>query len=257
MAERGMDNFLHASGIWARASGGSTWSHPGIDCFASTVPRRAFNQAIISATAPPSDEDLRDAISRFDGIGLRYRVRLRDVIDKPLQARLEALGLVRRGGLPAMALGGGALPEWPGNALAIEPVNGAARLKDHVAVVADAFGWEAPQLAEVFRPALVNEPAWYGWVGYEDGQPVAASQLVRHNSTGGIYYVAVLGSHRRKGYGEAITRAAVDAAFSLGCDLVTLTASPDGYPVYRRLGFRDAGRHVGYTPPEDDGPPPP
>jgi ribosomal protein S18 acetylase RimI-like enzyme len=244
-----MENFIVASGAWSRASGGTTWDYPGIHCFASTVPRRAFNQAII--TGPASDNDLRHAIQRFDETGLRYRVRMRDTIDLDLKPRLECNGLVYRGGLPAMAFDGD-LPQDRPTTLAVEEVRDARRLGHHVAVVADAFEWEAEQLGQVFRPRLLDEPGWYGWVGYDNGEPVAASQLVTHNGTGGLYYVAVTGTHRRKGYGEAITRVAIEAARSRGCSLVTLTASSHGYPVYERLGFRDAGTHVGYTTPDAD-----
>ena len=125
-------------------------------------------------------------------------------------------------------------------------------LADNIVLVAEAFEWEPAQLAQVFRPALVEEPGWFGFVGYEGDTPVAAAQLVAHNGTGGLYYIAVHSAHRRKGYGEAITRVAVDTARAQGCDLVILTASTDGYPVYKRLGFRDVGKHVGYTTPEED-----
>ena len=198
-----------------------------------------------------SDGDLRDAIARLDATGLRYRVQLRDVIDDALRPRLEALGLVHRGDIPAMVFDRD-LPAKRPNALRIERVNDAKHLDSNVVVVADAFGWEAEQLGDVFRPALLDEPGWYGWVGYEDSAPVAASQLVTHNRTGGIYYVAVLGTHRRKGYGEAITRVAIETGRAAGCDVITLNASPDGYPIYKRLGFRDAGKHIGYAPPDEE-----
>lgn len=250
-AERGLENFVYASGIWARASGGTGWSYPGLDCFESTVARRAFNQAILATDASVTRDDLQDAIARFDKIGLRYRVRVREAGDNAVRARLEELGIVRRGGIPAMVFDG-TLPEAPPNTLSIKEVTRPETLLDHVAVVAQAFEWEAEQLGEVFRPALLDEPSWFGWVGYDNGAPVAASQLVTHESTGGLYYVAVLDSHRRKGYGEAITRVAIRAAHSQECNLVTLNASTHGYPVYKRLGFRDAGMHIGYTPPDED-----
>ena len=66
LAERGLKNHIVASGIWARASGGATWSYPGLDCFITTVPRRGFNQAIFDTNAPPSDGDLQEAMARFD-----------------------------------------------------------------------------------------------------------------------------------------------------------------------------------------------
>jgi ribosomal protein S18 acetylase RimI-like enzyme len=57
----------------------------------------------------------------------------------------------------------------------------------------------------------------------------------------GIHYVATDAGHRRRGLAtrmldEALARAAAD-----GLRTATLQASPDGRPVYRRMGFREVG----------------
>jgi ribosomal protein S18 acetylase RimI-like enzyme len=249
LAERGLENFIVASGIWARASGGSAWDYPGISCFLSTVPRRAFNQVILSTSGVIGVGDLSDAIGHMVGSGLKYRVRFLDSSDHMLRPRLESLGLVSAGRLPAMVFDGD-VPEGKSTGPRVERVTDARGLRDHVEVVAEAFEWEPDQLGQVFRHPIVTEPSWTGWTGYENGTPVAAVQLVTHAGTGGIYYVAVAAEHRRKGYGEAITLVAMRAAAERGAKVLTLTASEYGYPVYKRLGFRDAGYHVGYIPPE-------
>jgi ribosomal protein S18 acetylase RimI-like enzyme len=211
------------------------------------VPRRAFNQILIESQGVVGKADLRNAVEHFDSGGVRYRARIRDVAEERLGPRLAREGLVRVGGLPAMVFDG-SLPEERPTSLRIEGVTDDSQFADFVGVVAKAFEWEAEQLARVFTPRLLNEEGWYGWTGYENGKPVAASQLVVHSATGGLYYVAVDNAHRRKGYGEAITRIAIEAAWAAGCDLATLSASQFGYPVYKRMGFRDAGQHIGYIP---------
>jgi ribosomal protein S18 acetylase RimI-like enzyme len=246
-AERGFENFVHASGVWARASGGTEWFYPGLSCFASTVQRRAFNQVLVATPGTFSDPDLADALARFGADGLRLRVRVRDVADDQLRPRFEGAGLVSQGTLPAMVFDG-ELPPGRNTGLEVARVASKRELEAHTFVVAEAFEWDPAELGQVFRTPILHEPSWLGWVGYDSGEPVAASQLVAVDGTGGIYYVAVLGTHRRKGYGEAITRVAIEAAYERGCDLVTLNASQYGYPVYKRMGFRDAGRHAGYIP---------
>ena len=248
LGERGMENLIYASGVWARASGGTTWSYPGLECFAVTAPRRGFNQAIITS-ASVRNEDIRDAIARYRGLGLRCRFRMRDVLDAEMRPRLESLGMEHRGGIPAMALSG-EMPAGPPALLTVEQVTDSRGLDATVAVVAEAFEWEADELAQVFRQPLIADPAWLGWVGYVYGEPVAASQAVIHNGVAGLYYVATRESHRRRGHGEALTRAAVDAVRARGCRLVTLNASPSGFPVYERLGFEHVGEHTGCVPPD-------
>jgi len=249
-ADRAMANFVRASETWALASGGSFWASEGLACAATPVPRRAFNQ-VLNTSAAVSDGAIRDAIAWFGERDLRFRVRMRDVLEGAMGPRLEALGLESRGGIPAMVLDS-EMPAGFTNSLDIRPVTNPGGVADMVAVVAEAFHWEAPELAAVFQPPIAYDPVWHGWVGYEAGVPVASSQIVVHEGVAGLYYVATLGSHRRKGYGEAITRIAIDAGRAMGCDLTTLNASPDGYPVYKRLNFRDTGRHIGYVIPDED-----
>ncbi len=54
----------------------------------------------------------------------------------------------------------------------------------------------------------------------------------------GIHYVATEHSHRRRGLAGRLLVAIMAAARASGIRTATLQASPDGLPVYRRLGFR-------------------
>jgi ribosomal protein S18 acetylase RimI-like enzyme len=53
-----------------------------------------------------------------------------------------------------------------------------------------------------------------------------------------IFNVATRPNHRRRGIGEAMTWWAVNHGIEAGCDLAFLQASPDGLPLYERMGFR-------------------
>lgn len=54
----------------------------------------------------------------------------------------------------------------------------------------------------------------------------------------GIHYVATEHSHRRRGLAGRLLVAMMAAARASGIRTATLQASPDGLPVYKRLGFR-------------------
>jgi ribosomal protein S18 acetylase RimI-like enzyme len=58
---------------------------------------------------------------------------------------------------------------------------------------------------------------------------------------GGIYDMGVAPRARRRGHGTALTVAAVAAAHELGCSSVTLNATGEGEPLYRRVGFASLG----------------
>ena len=66
----------------------------------------------------------------------------------------------------------------------------------------------------------------------------ATLSVSRHG--GRIDNVATGADCRRKGYGGAVTRFALAEARRLGCAMVCLETSEEGFSLYRRLGFRVA-----------------
>lgn len=58
----------------------------------------------------------------------------------------------------------------------------------------------------------------------------------------GLYDVDVSPDVRNRGIGKAVTRAACRFARDIGCRYALLNATPQGEPVYRRLGFASLGR---------------
>lgn len=73
--------------------------------------------------------------------------------------------------------------------------------------------------------------------GLLDGEVVGTAALLDRHGVGGIYVVTVAEGFRRRGIGAAMTLAAVQEARRRGLPAVTLQATPDGEPLYRRLGF--------------------
>jgi GNAT superfamily N-acetyltransferase len=164
--------------------------------------------------------------------------------------RLEAEGFERR------------WPEMPGMALDLRGYEPRfwTPLAGRVTEVLDATDLEA--WLSVRRVNLsLDEPTIAAWrrlhgewglgptstlrhfVGWDGDRPVAGASLYLDPLTGtaGIYHVDVLADARGRGYGKAVTTAALAAAREQDATLGVLSASTLGTPVYVRLGFAVVG----------------
>jgi len=130
-----------------------------------------------------------------------------------------------------------------------------------IEVVSDSRALEAWAIASILGTGL-PETKVAGWfelfaalgfglplrcyLGTLDGEPVSTSQLFLGAGVAGIYVVATVPEARRLGVGTALTLAPLRDARAMGYRIGILHASPMGYGVYRRLGFRETCRMDNY-----------
>lgn len=76
------------------------------------------------------------------------------------------------------------------------------------------------------------------FVAREDATLVGHTVLNVEAESAGLYDMGVLPRARRRGYGRALTIAALARARDLGCTSVTLNATTGGELLYRSVGFR-------------------
>jgi ribosomal protein S18 acetylase RimI-like enzyme len=72
----------------------------------------------------------------------------------------------------------------------------------------------------------------------------ATGLLVTSSAAAGIYYVSTRPDFRRRGLGMSIMKVMMSRSRAAGYDKITLLATPSGYPLYRRCGFRVCGSAV-------------
>jgi ribosomal protein S18 acetylase RimI-like enzyme len=127
--------------------------------------------------------------------------------------------------------------------LQIHLVDNAKRLDDFIRIYQELILHEANAIKifyeKAFEHILNPESSLKLFVGYFDDQPAATSALFMDENTAGVWDVTTLPQFRRKGVGTDMTLQTLFHAFdNFGRRIGVLTASKDGEPVYRKIGFQ-------------------
>lgn len=94
-----------------------------------------------------------------------------------------------------------------------------------------------------FREIFLRRQLWdgdfVGYVGYWNGEPVATAATVIAGDAVGVYNVATLPAHRRRGHGEAVVRYAIEKARQQsGYERTILQATQHGLALYLSMGYK-------------------
>ncbi|HVR97346.1 MAG TPA: GNAT family N-acetyltransferase [Thermoanaerobaculia bacterium] len=252
-------NFVtHASWIPARIASARVHDEPSYLLVDSGLATDTFNlvcRALLDAGS--ARDQIARAAGHFVEVGRSFSWWV-GPLDEPadLGAHLTAAGLVAAESEAAMALRIEDLaPRAAPEELRVLRVQTPAQLGDFARVV--AANWDPPD-SDVLRfydgAVSVLDPAApiRLYIGYVEDKAVATSELCLGGGVAGLYGVATLREHRRKGYGDALTRAPLLDAQREGCRLAVLQASDDGIKVYRRMGFRVVGSYTEYKARRDE-----
>lgn len=225
-----------------------------------------FRNVVLNARFSPEAADRRIAeiVARYREAGTGF-VWWVSPFDEPedLGARLATTGLTLEGTAPAMAadLADVPLDEPAPPGLQFVPVTDAGTLEEFLQVIAaDWLEWAGGEHTDIQRrtldawrtripPKLAGEPVPLRWIGRAEGRVVATSRINIGAGVAGLYAISTLPAHRGRGYGRAMTIAALRAARSVGYRIAVLQSSDLGYGVYKRLGFRDLFSYGVYVHP--------
>jgi ribosomal protein S18 acetylase RimI-like enzyme len=124
--------------------------------------------------------------------------------------------------------------------LEIVRVSSAEEVEELEAVSVRGFANEEATIAPgaVHPTAILAEPRMVLWLGRVAGKAVGAAMSYRTEHAVGLFGVTTVASARRRGYGAALTSAAMLADTGLPA---VLASSKAGERLYERLGFERVG----------------
>ena len=124
--------------------------------------------------------------------------------------------------------------------LEVVPVSTGSEVAEFEAVSVRGFGSEDATIEPGMwhPPTVLSDDAMHMFIGRVAGEAVAAAMGYRCEAVVGVFGVTTVASARRRGYGSAVTRAAMLTETGLPA---ILAPSEEGAGVYRRLGFEDVG----------------
>jgi GNAT superfamily N-acetyltransferase len=222
----------------------------GVALTAQDVPGPSFNFATALGSVPPLDRVLAIADAFFAGKEGGYGVLVEGDAGHPIEAELKARSWTVFEDEPALVLPNipPAAPLPPG--FQVRRVVDEAGRRDFLAVCAEAFGTPA-EMMEQLGPSLacMTAPDIASFVGFCDDQAVATVAVHRSGLTAIVSGVATLPSHRRRGFGTAITAVGLQSGAALGCTNAALRSGPMSLALYQRMGFLRVCQHRTYAPP--------
>lgn len=193
-----------------------------------------------ASTAPP--------LVYFGAITLRPDTQAEDVVPAPgsICDCWQTLDLTEYGYTvfrrePWYLRPAGPLADWSAPAeLEVVRVSSAQEVREFELVSVRGFENEAATIAAgaFHPPSILGDPAMAMFIGRVMGRPVAAAMGYRTDEAVGVFGVTTVASARRRGYGTALTRAAMLTDTGLPS---LLAPSEEGEGVYLRLGFEPVG----------------
>jgi len=247
----------HMSWVQQRTAGMQVYRDDQLIVIDSGLPTDTFNVVCRARLANDSlRERIAQVVTHFNTFQRPFSwwIGPADRPDSLGQALLEA-GFVAAGSEPGMAADLNALHTTDLTPLGLRIERARTRKQVHdFATVLAALGTPPDLTVVCFYEAATSvllahdSPIWL-YVGYLGEEPVSSAELTVSGGVVGVYSVAALVAHRRKGIGTAMTLRPLLDARAKGFRTAVLQASADGEGIHTRLGFRATGRFTEYQLP--------
>jgi ribosomal protein S18 acetylase RimI-like enzyme len=229
---------------------GETCEAGGLSLVSSGLNHGVFNTALLCGRVAGEAELARRIAAAdlfFARKGLRWSFWVcEDLLERNLRKRVKTMftdrgfrSLVEPPGMIAERI----LPGWRTSNLQFAPVCDARTRTDFAAITSVCFDLPLAVARDIYMQERPWGSTFHGYVGYVDGSAVVTAASVVAAGAVGMYSVATMPQHRRKGYGEDIVRHVLaECGRTTGITRTVLQSTRAGLNLYERLGYRTVTR---------------
>jgi ribosomal protein S18 acetylase RimI-like enzyme len=230
------------------AAGGNSETVGGAFCWNSSSYVPAFNGAGLFSEDLFNDNTLSAIDSHFRERGRPYSIVTIDGLGDAGRTRLLSRGYYEFDASPAMLLEGEP-NRWNTNSGAtVRQVTTPEDLSAFRHVISKVFHISPLEVDLILNDGVLKISKTRNYLGLVRDTPVATATLVLEGNLPGIWNVGTLPDYRRRGISTEIMHRLIEDSAALGFSSTMLLASPDGLPLYRKLGYRTLSTLRMYAP---------
>jgi ribosomal protein S18 acetylase RimI-like enzyme len=233
---------IAAWGRYAGRVGGRTVEDRGITYVVGTDPTPVIvNSAFRTDPTVPATDLLARSRAFYSGLGHQFTLVTSDHFDTDVMEAAAASGWIMALDLPVM-VSRNRLPDRPiPPGVSIRRADPVGDIDSFRQIERDGFASDKDELAAVESvfgsPAALADDETVAVLAAIEGTDVAAAMADVIDGVAYIGFVATLPDFRRRGLGDAVTRAVTNGGFDRGADVAVLEASPMGLSLYERMGY--------------------
>ena len=236
-----------ALAIWFRCTPGhEVRLTPQASLALSGEPIGDLNWAIIDE-GPQEETTLREFAAILDARRLPSTVLMPEGVSNRLASVATELGLQSAGQMPWMTFEGISQTQVEPGDHAVERIDSQQGLRAFSKIIARTFGYPQDSVDRMFHPLWLEGPGVDAFLALRNGDAASAVASFRAGSVVGIWAMATLPEHQRKGAGRAALCYAISYHRCRGAKLFYLGATEAGKYLYDRVGFRTIAEPTVWT----------
>ena len=218
------------------AAGYEAAARPGLQLALSNEPIADMNMLVVGAGAAP--DHFRDMVNSCLDRALPFLVMIFPEAGEACDDAASDLGLVYAVDFPMMVREDAPLEVSGNSDVEVTRAFGPEDAEANASVMASAYSMPRESVLRAMPASLPDTTSVDLYVARLDGEAVGSVTLTYHGDTCGVWAMGTDAARQRGGIGLRLLSTAMAQARSQGARRFFLGATPAGYRLYERLGFK-------------------